>query len=159
MTDVLESNRVGALARGADAVADSTQYDVAAVVREFFGETADVVFDCVSIQSTIDAAFDMVGRGGTVVMVGVPSQPVQIPSFRLQDRQIRLQCAATYMRENYEEAIRIIAPGGVDANQMITASFPLDSIVDAFAAVASGGNIKVLVTGDGVDLGRGESSL
>lgn len=153
MTDVLESKRRGAIERGADAVVDSAAADVAALVRSELGESADVVFDCVSIQPTIASAIDMVQRGGSVVVVGVPSKPVEVPTFLLQDRQIRLQGAATYLSEDYAEAIAIIAAGGVNAVSMITATFPLEETADAFAAAARGDQIKVLLTGAGIQLG------
>ena len=152
MTDVLESKREGAKRRGADAVVDAADPELASAVRRQLGESADVVFDCVSIQPTVTAAIDMVQRGGTVVIVGVPSGPVEVPAFILQDRQIRLQGAATYLSEDYLESTRIIASGGVDAETMITASFPLERVTDAFKAAASGEHIKVLITGKDVVL-------
>lgn len=153
MTDLLETKRQGALAHGADAVVDSATEDVAARVRDELGETADVVFDCVSIQPTINSAIDMVQRGGTVVLVGVPSKPVEVPVFVLQDRQVRLQGSATYLSEDYAEAIAIIAAGGVNAEGMITSTFPLERAPEAFSSAASGDQIKVLITGSAVDLG------
>ena len=152
MTDVLEAKRQGALELGADAVVDSAAPDVAAFVRAELGESADVVFDCVSIQPTVTSAIEMVQRGGTVVIVGVPSKPIEVPAFILQDRQVRLQGAATYLSEDYADAIAIIAAGGVDAGHMITASFPLEETPAAFAAAAGGDQIKVLLTGAGVEL-------
>ncbi|WP_066041498.1 zinc-dependent alcohol dehydrogenase [Herbiconiux solani] len=152
MTDVLEAKRQGALELGADAVVDSAAPDVAALVRAELGESADVVFDCVSIQPTVTSAIEMVQRGGTVVIVGVPSKPIEVPAFILQDRQVRLQGAATYLSEDYADAIAIIAAGGVDAGHMITASFPLEQTPAAFAAAAGGDQIKVLLTGAGVEL-------
>jgi threonine dehydrogenase-like Zn-dependent dehydrogenase len=74
--------------------------------------------------------------------------------FLLQDRQIRLQGAATYLAEDYAESIDIIAEGGVDASTMVTASFSLEYARDAFDAAASGEHIKVLVTGEDVALSR-----
>jgi len=152
MTDVLESKRDGALQLGADAVVDSAASDVAERVRGELGESADVVFDCVSIQPTITSAIDMVQRGGVVVIVGVPSRPVEVPVFILQDRQIRLQGSATYVSEDYADAIAIIAAGGVDARHMITSTYPLEQTATAFAAAAAGDQIKVLLTGDGIEL-------
>ena len=154
VTDVLESKRQGALDRGADVAVDAADPDLAATVRAALGETADVVFDCVSIQPTIASAVDMVQRGGTIVVVGVPAKPVQFALFELQERQMRLQGAATYTREDYEESIAILASGAIDAAGMITAHYPLEQTADAFAAAANGDQIKVLVTGAGVDLDR-----
>jgi len=152
VTDVLASKRDGAVTRGADVAVDAADPDLAATVRAALGETADVVFDCVSIQPTIGAAIGMVQRGGTVVVVGVPSKPVQFPLFELQERQMRLQGAATYMPEDYAEAIRILASGSIDADGMITSSYPIERAGEAFAAAANGDQIKVLITGTGVSL-------
>jgi len=152
VTDVLVSKREGALARGADVAVDAADPNLAATVRSALGETADVVFDCVSIQPTIESALDMVQRGGTVVVVGVPSKPVLLPLFELQERQMRLQGAATYLPEDYAEAIRILASGVVDAEGMISSSYPIERAAEAFAAAANGDQIKVLITGTGVEL-------
>ena len=150
MTDPLPSKRSRALAGGADAVADAADPELARTVRGLLGETADVVFDCVAAQATVTSAIDMVQRGGTVVLLGVPSRPVEVPAFGIQDRQIRLQGSITYLGSDYAEAIKLIAAGHVNPDTMITASFPLGSAASAFAAAAGGEQVKVLMTGEGV---------
>jgi threonine dehydrogenase-like Zn-dependent dehydrogenase len=150
MTDLLPAKREVALASGADAVVDAAAPDAAAVVRELLGETADVVFDCVSAQATVRSAIDMVERGGTVVLLGVPSGPLEVPAFALQDRQIRLQGSATYHSDDFREAIRIIGGNHLDPDRIITSAFPLRSAPAAFAAAESGDQVKVLVTADDV---------
>lgn len=146
MTDMIESKRELALRAGADAVFDASSPELSENVRNFFGETADFVFDCVSVQSTLDSAFKMVGKGGTVVVVGVPQKPVTVPLPDIQDKQIRLQGAATYLAEDYAEATEIIRSGGVSADIIISNTFPLDQVAEAFAAATSGTEVKVLVT-------------
>ncbi|PPL20378.1 zinc-dependent alcohol dehydrogenase [Microterricola pindariensis] len=146
MTDMIESKRELALRAGADAVFDASSPELSANVRDYFGETADFVFDCVSVQSTLDSAFAMVGKGGTVVVVGVPQKPVTVPLPDIQDKQIRLQGAATYLAEDYAEATEIIRSGGVSADIIISNTFPLEQAAEAFAAATSGTEVKVLVT-------------
>jgi 2-desacetyl-2-hydroxyethyl bacteriochlorophyllide A dehydrogenase len=152
ITDVLEWKREAAVHRGADAAVDAADPNVAVTVRAALGETADVVFDCVANQTTIDAAVEMVQRGGTIVVIGIPSKPVQFRLFALQERQIRLQGAATYLSEDYAEAIEILASGTIDASTMITSTYPLERAAEAFAAAADGSQVKVLITGTGSDL-------
>lgn len=152
MTDISEAKRTGALAKGADAVVDSSLPELVDEVLVRLGESADVVFDCVSIASTVSSGVQMVQRGGTVVMVGVPSKPIEVDAFLLQDRQIRLQGTATYLSDDYVDAIRIIGSGGVDALAMITAAFPLSAASEAFAAAETGAHIKVLITAEDVKL-------
>ena len=56
VTDPLPSKREMALRLGADSVHDATAPDVVAVVRGRLGVSADVVFDCVAVQSSMDQA-------------------------------------------------------------------------------------------------------
>lgn len=146
MTDMLESKRARALELGADAVLDAGSATLVKDARSFFGDSADVVFDCVSVQPTVEAAFAMADRGGTVVIVGVPTREVTVPLPFIQDHQMRLLGAATYMAEDYAESIRIIRDGWVNVEAMITNTFPLEDAAAAFAAAATGNEVKVLVT-------------
>ena len=145
MTDVLEAKRERALRLGADAVVDAAAEDVVDQVRAALGESADVVFDCVAIQSTMDQAIAMALKAGTVVVVGVPVGPVTVPLPEIQDQQVRVQGSATYLPEDYREAIEILASGEVSADDMVTATFPLAQVSDAFAAAIDGEQVKVLV--------------
>jgi 2-desacetyl-2-hydroxyethyl bacteriochlorophyllide A dehydrogenase len=146
MTDLLESKRERALRHGADAVLDAGRPDIVAAVRAELGESADVVFDCVAVQSTIDQAIGMALKGGTVVIVGVPTRHVTIPLPLVQDQQIRIQGSATYLPDDYRVAIEMIGAGEVAASDFVTAMYPLDDVTIAFAAAAAGEHVKVLVT-------------
>jgi 2-desacetyl-2-hydroxyethyl bacteriochlorophyllide A dehydrogenase len=148
MTDMIESKRALALRAGADEVLDASSPTLATEVVERLGESADFVFDCVSIQSTVSSAFEMVGKGGTVVIVGVPQKPVTVPLPDIQDKQVRLQGAATYLAEDYAEAIEIIAAGGVSADLMISSKYPMSRAAEAFDAASTGNEVKVLITKD-----------
>ncbi|MFL4910637.1 zinc-binding dehydrogenase [Streptomyces sp. MMS24-I2-30] len=152
MTDLLAAKRDIALASGAEAVVDAAAPDAPAAVKDALGETADVVFDCVSAQPTVRSAIDMVERGGTVVLLGVPSGPLEVPAFTLQDRQIRLQGSATYQRADFEKAIRILGGDYVSPDRIITSAHPIRSAAGAFAAAESGDQVKVLITADDVSL-------
>ncbi len=145
VTDVLAAKRERALRLGAAAVVDATAPDAVAQVRAALGESADVVFDCVAVQATLDQAVAMADRGGTVVVVGVPAAPVTVPLPLLQDHQVRLQGSATYLAEDYALAMRIIAAGGARPEDLVTLVLPLDRVADAFAAARSGEHVKVLV--------------
>lgn len=146
VTDVLAAKCDRARALGADAVVDAAAPDATAQVRAALGESADVVFDCVAVQATVDQAVQLAGKGGTVVVVGVPAQPVTVALPTLQDQQIRLQGSATYVPADYAESIRLLRDGAVSAPDLITAVHRLDDAAAAFADSASGAHVKVLVT-------------
>jgi 2-desacetyl-2-hydroxyethyl bacteriochlorophyllide A dehydrogenase len=145
VTDPLPTKRDIALRLGADAAVDALAPDVAAQVRAALGESADVVFDCVAVRSTTLAAIDMALKGGTVVIVGVPSADFEIPIRIIQDQQIRLQGSATYVPQDYATAMEMIRSGHVQADDFVTGRFPLERAEEAFAASTSGEHIKVLV--------------
>ena len=146
VTDVRADKRSRAEDLGAHATVDAGREDVADAVREALGESADVVFDCVAVQPTMDQAIRMADKGGTVVVVGVPAAPVTIALPVVQDHQIRVQGSATYVREDYEEAVELLRAGRVRPDDFITAEYPLDRVAEAFAASSSGDHVKVVVT-------------
>ncbi|MFF5293124.1 zinc-dependent alcohol dehydrogenase [Paractinoplanes globisporus] len=130
---------------GPDAVIDATAPDAVGLAREALGESADVVFDCVAEQSTMDQALAMANKGGTVVVVGVPPAPVTIPLPMIQDSQLRVQGSATYLPDDFTDAIDLLVTGRVDMSGLATAVRPLDEAAAAFADAASGEHIKVLL--------------
>jgi 2-desacetyl-2-hydroxyethyl bacteriochlorophyllide A dehydrogenase len=130
---------------GPDAVVDATAADAAGQVREALGESADVVFDCVAEQSTMDQAIAMADKGGTVVVVGVPTGRVSVPLHTIQDSQLRLQGSATYLPADFTEAIRLLVEGVVKVDELVTATHSLDAAAAAFADAAGGAHLKVLI--------------
>jgi len=146
VTDVLAAKRDRAVSLGADLAVDAAAPDVVAQVRAGLGESADVVFDCVAIGPTVNAAIQMADKGGTVVVVGVPTDDVSIPLAIIQDHQIRIQGSATYLPEDYAESIALLRNGSVRVDALVTAVRDLADVADAFAQSVSGEHIKVLVT-------------
>ena len=145
-TDPLPAKRDRAAALGADATIDATAPDVAGQVRTALGGSADVVFDCVSVQSSVDQAIAIADKGGTVVIVGVPVEAVTVPLPVVQDHQIRIQGSATYLPEDYRESARLLGQGAVRTADFVTAVRPLARAAEAFALAGSGDHVKVLVT-------------
>lgn len=145
MTDTLESKRSLALSLGADAVFDSAASNLVDAVRSDLGTSADVVFDCVAVQTTMNQAIAMAVKGGTVVVVGVPAAPVTVPLPEIQDLQMRIQGSATYVRGDYAEAIAMLRAGLVRPEDFITAQYPMSRAAQAFADASSGRQVKVLI--------------
>jgi 2-desacetyl-2-hydroxyethyl bacteriochlorophyllide A dehydrogenase len=148
VTDPLQDKRQRALRLGAHAAIDAGGRDVPGAVREALGESADVVFDCVANQNTVDQSISLALKGGTVVIVGVPAGRVSVPLPEIQDLQVRIQGSATYLPEDYEEAIATLLAGQIRPDDIITGAYPLDQVAEAFAAATSGQHIKVIVTSE-----------
>jgi threonine dehydrogenase-like Zn-dependent dehydrogenase len=155
VTDPNPGKRARALALGADAVIDARgpdvagqvrELDVAGQVRERLGGSADIVFDCVAIQSSLDQAIAMADKGGTVVVVGVPAAAVTVPLPIIQDHQIRIQGSATYLPADYAESASLLSAGTVRKADFVTATRPIEAVAEAFELASSGQHVKVLVT-------------
>lgn len=138
VTDPLAEKRALALELGADVAVDPTSQSAVAEVRERLPWRPDVVFDCVSAQSSIDQAIELALKGGTVVVEGVPRGRVSIPLHLVQDREVRLQGTAMYVRADVEAAIGLIAGGRIPVERVVTHSFALDEAAEAFRAAAGG---------------------
>ena len=146
-TDPNPRKRERAAALGADATVDARTPDVAGQVRRALGESADIVFDCVAVQSSMDQAVAIADKGGAVVVVGVPAREVTVPLPIVQDHQIRIQGSATYLpEEDYEESVGLLRRGAVKTADFVTATRPLAQVAEAFELASSGHHVKVLVT-------------
>jgi 2-desacetyl-2-hydroxyethyl bacteriochlorophyllide A dehydrogenase len=154
ITDPLPDKRALAIRLGADIALDAASGDVVAQTRAALGESADVVFDCVGVTSTARDAIEMASKGGTVVIVGVPTGDVAIPLPIVQDHQIRIQGSATYLPEDYAESIRLLVDREVNVDDIVTAVLPLARVADAYALSSGGHHVKVLVGVDQELLGQ-----
>ncbi len=146
VTDVRADKRERALRLGADVVIDPTRETAVQDVRQALGESADIVFDCVGSESTVRDAISLASKGGTVVVIGVPTGDVSIPLALIQDHQIRIQGSATYLPSDYARSIDILRAGGVNVAEIITAQLPLGSAPEGFALSSRGDHVKVVLT-------------
>jgi L-iditol 2-dehydrogenase len=139
-----EANRDRALRFGADAAVAPS----AGSVRAALGESADVVFDCVAEQSTMNQALALANKGGTVIVVGVPPADVTVPLPAIQDSQLRIQGSATYLPADYTDAMELLRAGTVSAADFITGVRPLTEAAQGFRDAESRRHIKVLLAPD-----------
>jgi 2-desacetyl-2-hydroxyethyl bacteriochlorophyllide A dehydrogenase len=150
VTDMLPSKRNRALTLGADAVVDAASANIEQQIRTALAESADIVFDCVAVEPTVRTSVRLASKGGTVVIVGVPSRDVTVPLPIIQDHQIRIQGSATYLARDYDESINLLRDGKIRTADIVTATRPLDAVAEAFHLSSSGEEVKVLLTiGDG----------
>lgn len=145
MTDLNSGKRDRAARLGADVVLDAGSSTLSSDVRAEFGQSADIVFDCVAIQQTISQAIAIVDKAGIVVVVGVPAKEVTIPLPIIQDHQIRIQGSATYLPADYEDSIKIIGTEGFNALDYVTSVFSKEDSQKAFDTAIAGEQIKVLI--------------
>lgn len=85
---------------------------------------ADIAFEVVGIDQTVQLAINNVRKGGSVTLVGNLSPEVRMPLQQIVTRQIRLQGSCAIAGE-YPEVLRMIENGSIDVDVMISHIRPL----------------------------------
>ncbi len=143
VTDLRPGNRARARRIGAAAAIDPSADRTVEDLEVALGGRPDVTVDCVGVQATVEQAVELAQRGGTIVVLGVPTGPVSLAMEYVQDREVRIQGSAMYVREDFVRAMDLVIAGAVTGDEIVTGSFPLDRAPEAFAAQAGTDHVKV----------------
>jgi len=94
----------------------------------------DVAFECSAAAPALRAAIAAVRPQGTIVQVGVTGD-LPLPVNLLVGKEIRLVGTHRFDAE-FARAVRLIDDRAIDVRPLITASFPLEDALAAFARAA-----------------------
>jgi L-iditol 2-dehydrogenase len=132
-----------------DRVIDPVREDVVGKVREFTdGVGADVVICANAVADTQQQAVGMVRKGGRVVFFGgLPksSPKVLLDANRIHYGEIQITGAFSYHPSMHKMALDLLYRKIIPAEKIITHSFPLERIGEAFETAASGKGLKIIV--------------
>ncbi|MDT5180794.1 MAG: hypothetical protein QOJ95_4992 [Mycobacterium sp.] len=145
VADLLPSKRARAERLGAAGSFDPTESDAVDTALALLGGPAAVVVDCVSRESSVAQAVDLVDKGGAIMIVGVASGATPVRLDLIQDRELALIGNLMYVREDYIAAIDLLASGAVPIDEIITARFDFEHAAEAFTASMDQENVKVVV--------------
>ncbi len=115
-------------------IAERALKDVIASETEAWG--ADVVFEASGSPKAYQGLFDLVRPGGTLVMVGLPVEPVQFDVSGAIAKEVRIETVFRYANI-FDRALQLIASGKVDLKPLITETFDFRESVKAFERAAS----------------------
>ena len=140
-----EHRREMALNMGAQAALDPTSTEFADAVAEATqGRGFDVVIEAAGAPKAMASALEIAGQSARLVYVGIDiggSAPAQLGLIQSKDLRIRGVIGSPNI---WPKTIRFLASGVVDPTAIISATFPLDSALDALqAARDTSRNIKV----------------
>jgi (R,R)-butanediol dehydrogenase/meso-butanediol dehydrogenase/diacetyl reductase len=135
-----------AMKLGADAVVNPTVGDPAEAVRSITGRPPEIVFECIGVKSTLGAAIGMVGRHGHVVVIGVCMEGDSIFPLSCVMKEVQINFALAYTRAEFQETIKALANGTIDATPMITDVIKVDQVPEMFTELKRPGTrAKVMV--------------
>ncbi|MFD7244396.1 zinc-dependent alcohol dehydrogenase family protein [Streptomyces massasporeus] len=132
---------------GADAVADAREAPEQLVEDLTDGLGADVVVEAVGLPETFELCTRMVRPGGHVANVGVHGEPV---TLHLEDLWIKNVTITTGLVDTSSTPtlLRMAAAGRLPTAQLVTHTFPLthmEEAYDVFARAADTGALKVVL--------------
>jgi len=132
-----------------DAIIDPFDQDLAACVREAtHGLGASIVVCANPVAATQTQAVEIVRKGGRVVLFGgLPkAEPmVSLNANRIHYGEIQVVGAFSYHPSFHELALDLLSRHALPADLLITHTFSLERIAEAFEAAVSGSALKVIV--------------
>ncbi len=128
--------------------ADAAKMDLSRAVAEWSGDNlADVVYECIGSESTLDQAIRITKPGGKIMVMGVFGQKPTIDLNTLQEAERSLYTSQAHVDE-IRDALALLKTGKIPGERLITREVTLDTLVsDGFEHLIDHGpeNIKVLI--------------
>lgn len=130
---------------GADVVVDTKLDDLPWTVMEATeGMGADLVIEAAGTRELWEAAPGLARKGGTVLLFGgcPPDTRVCFDAARLHYDEISLVGAFHFTPADVKEAYNLLATGRINGKPLISGSYPLDELMNAFQGIMDGNGIK-----------------
>jgi NDMA-dependent alcohol dehydrogenase len=134
-----------ARAFGATHTVDASHTDPANTVRDLTGQRgADVAFEALGHQRTIEQVVEMTRRGGQAVIVGIPRLDVMLTlpvmlGFVLQERTVKgCWYGSADIRRDIPRLVDLYRDGQLRLDELISRRIGLDGVNNALAAMKAG---------------------
>lgn len=119
---------------GVDTVdADAEDLDAHAETRTD-GVGFDVVFDATGHHAGVGTAFDVVRKGGQVVVVGIPNAASEVTLTSVVRGEVDVNTSYGSTWTNFEQALRLMERGAVAVEEVLDTSFDTEDAAAAFEA-------------------------
>jgi len=113
--------------------------DLLARYVDVAGGPPDVIFECVGAPGLLQQCIEMAAYGSRIVPVGVCEQPDTILPFFALVKELNLQFAMAYTRDDFETCVAMLAAGRIDVAPMVTDIVSLEQLPTAFEALRTPG--------------------
>lgn len=120
--------------------------DVGAQFEAIAGAAPAVQIECVGAPGLLQACIERAPARGVIMGIGVCDHPDEIMPLQAFLKELRIQWAVGYDKEDFQFAIDMMVAGRIDATAMITDTISLDEVPTAFEALRTpSGQCKVLI--------------
>jgi (R,R)-butanediol dehydrogenase/meso-butanediol dehydrogenase/diacetyl reductase len=121
--------------------------DVVAWANDWTGGTGvDVAFEVTGNPAAARIVTDAVRVWGTVSIVGIHAEPVPVNLYQMFARELTMHGSRLYVRDDWEEALRLSASGAVAVAPLVTHRLPLEELQRGMESALRGDPVmKVLI--------------
>jgi L-iditol 2-dehydrogenase len=142
----LAHRREAARALGADVVLDPADPGaIPALLDATGGRGVDVAFEVAGNDAAVAVAVEAAAPGGQVLLVGIPGEDTtSFPASVARRKGLTLKLSRR-MKEMYPRAIRLVERGLVDVRSVVTHSYAMDEVAQAFRTADDREGLKVVV--------------
>lgn len=99
------------------------------------GGYPEVIFECVGAPGLLQQCIEMAPQRGQIVPVGVCEQPDNIMPFFGLIKELQIQFAIAYTRDDFDTCLAMLAEKRIDVSAMVTDIVGLDELPEAFEAL------------------------
>ncbi|SFR67396.1 NAD(P)-dependent alcohol dehydrogenase [Halogeometricum limi] len=147
VSDVVESKLERAEAYGATATVNAAEESLEDAVAEFTdGEGVDAVIEASGAPPVLEAATDVVRRGGTVLCIGLSAEDeIPIETNEIVDKELDFRGSFRF-RNTYDDAVSLLERGAVDVEKIIDFEMPMSRLTEAFERAMEPDVVKGMVT-------------
>jgi len=99
------------------------------------GGAPDVIFECVGAPGLLQQCIEMAPHRGKIIPVGVCEKPDSIMPFFGLVKELQIQFAIAYTRDDFETCVAMLGEARIDVSPMVTDIVTLDELPAAFEAL------------------------
>jgi 2-desacetyl-2-hydroxyethyl bacteriochlorophyllide A dehydrogenase len=99
------------------------------------GGAPDVIFECVGAPGLLQQCIEMAPHRGKIIPVGVCEKPDSIMPFFGLVKELQIQFAIAYTRDDFETCVAMLGERRIDVSPMVTDIVTLDELPTAFEAL------------------------
>jgi 2-desacetyl-2-hydroxyethyl bacteriochlorophyllide A dehydrogenase len=109
--------------------------DVGTAFREITNSEPEVQFECVGAVGLMQECVARAPKRGLIMGIGVCDNPDTIVPLMAFIKELRIQWAVGYDKEDFEFAIEMMVAGRINAEPMVTDVVKLEQVPDIFEAL------------------------
>ena len=107
----------------------------------------DIIIECCGNSSAVTSSLVTVKPGGVVVLVGVATGPISIPTVVAVMNELTVKGAIAYTKEEFATCLDLISHKQIEVMQFVSDIVGYDEVENAYKRLTSGsdGAVKILV--------------